>query len=247
MGREPMGKVLYRDIADKIETAIMRGEWASGQKLPPLAELARHFSVSKAVMREACSLLVGAGLLEIRHGDGVYVQQLTLDTILRPLQAALLLGQSDLRALLEVGLWMERGIAVAAAKRRTEEDCAKLVEALFHMDSGRGNIDIVLEGERMFHVALADAAENAMASNLLRILYHPLSSVMALLIADAQLEELILTVHRALYDSIEGMDGEAASRQIELYRSALQDRVYDLRKKIEWSPDASQSVKGDFS
>lgn len=233
MGREPLGRVLYREIAEQIETAIMRGEWASGQKLPSLAELARHFSVSKAVMREACSLLMGAGLLEIRHGDGIYVQQLSLDTILRPLQAALLLGQSDLRALLEVGLWMERGIAASAAKRRTEEDCAKLIQALFHMDSGKGNMEIVLEGERMFHVALADAAENAMASNLLRVLYHPLSSVMSLLIADEQLEELILTVHRALYDSIAAMDGDAASRQIEIYRSALQDRVYELRKMAE--------------
>ena len=228
-----MGRVLYREIAEQIETAIMRGEWASGQKLPSLAELARHFSVSKAVMREACSLLMGAGLLEIRHGDGIYVQQLSLDTILRPLQAALLLGQSDLRALLEVGLWMERGIAASAAKRRTEEDCAKLIQALFHMDSGKGNMEVVLEGERMFHVALADAAENAMASNLLRVLYHPLSSVMSLLIADEQLEELILTVHRALYDSIAAMDGDAASRQIEIYRSALQDRVYELRKMAE--------------
>ncbi len=233
MGREPLGRVLYREIAEQIETAIMRGEWASGQKLPSLAELARHFSVSKAVMREACSLLMGAGLLEIRHGDGIYVQQLSLDTILRPLQAALLLGQSDLRALLEVGLWMERGIAASAAKRRTEEDCAKLIQALFHMDSGKGNMEIVLEGERMFHVTLADAAENAMASNLLRVLYHPLSSVMSLLIADEQLEELILTVHRALYDSIAAMDGDAASRQIEIYRSALQDRVYELRKMAE--------------
>ncbi len=239
MGREPTGKVLYRDIAEQIETAIMRGEWASGQKLPPLAELAAHFTVSKAVVREACSLLMGAGLLEIRHGDGIYVQQLSLDTVLRPLQAALLLGQSDLRALLEVGLWMERGIAVAAAKRRTEEDCANLVQALFHMDSGRGDMAVVLEGERMFHVALADAAANVMASNLLRVLYHPMSSVMSLLTADTQLEELIMTVHRALYDSIVRMDGESASRQIEMYRIALQDRVYEARKMTAWNPGAS--------
>ncbi len=239
MGREPTGKVLYRDIAEQIETAIMRGEWASGQKLPPLAELAARFAVSKAVVREACSLLMGAGLLEIRHGDGIYVQQLSLDTVLRPLQAALLLGQSDLRALLEVGLWMERGIAVAAAKRRTEADCANLVQALIHMDSGRGNIAVVLEGERMFHVALADASANVMASNLLRVLYHPMSSVMSLLTADTQLEELIMTVHRALYDSIVRMDGEAASRQIEMYRVALQDRVYEARKMTAWNPDAS--------
>ncbi|PWI58112.1 FadR/GntR family transcriptional regulator [Sulfoacidibacillus thermotolerans] len=228
--KELTGKVLYREVAEQLEAAIMRGEWTSGQKLPPLSHLATRFGVSKAVIREACSLMVGAGVLELRHGDGTYVKMLTLDTVLRPVHAALLLGQSDLRALLEVGLWLEQGIAASAAQRRSENDCSYLAEALFYMESGRGNPELVVEGERMFHMGMVDASGNAMASNLLRILYHPLSSVLLLLGKEIQLHDLMIGMHRALYGSILNMDAEAAARQIELYRRTLQDRVAQLRQ-----------------
>ncbi len=227
--KEPTGKVLYREVAEQLEAAIMRGKWTSGQKLPPLSHLATRFGVSKAVIREACSMMVGAGLLELRHGDGTYVKMLTLDTVLRPIHAALLLGQSDLRALLEMGLWLEQGIAAATAVRRSDHDCAYLAESLFYMESGRGNMELVVEGERMFHMGMVDASGNAMASNVLRILYHPLSSVLLLLGKDTQLQDVMIETHRALYGSILNMDSQAAARQIEMYRRTLQDRAAQLR------------------
>ncbi|MCI0182514.1 MAG: GntR family transcriptional regulator [Acidibacillus sp.] len=228
--KEHTGKVvLYLDIAQQLETSIMRGEWTPGQKLPPLSHLATRFGVSKAVIREACSVMVGAGLLELRHGDGTYVKTLTLDSVLRPVHAALLLAQSDLRALLEVGLWLEQGIAASAAMKRSERDCEALAESLFYMESGRGNMELVVEGERMFHMGMVDAAGNAMASNLLRILYHPLSSILLLLGKNEPIQDIMISTHRALYGSILNMDAQAAARQIEIYRRTLQDRASQLR------------------
>ena len=222
-------RALYFEVAKKIENAILRGEWASGQKLPSIIELATRFSVSKAVMREACSLLVGTGVLELRHGDGTYVKTLTLDAIMPPIQAALLLGTSELYSLLEVGLWLERGVVGLAASRRNEKQVRELAESLFQMESGGEPFSLMIAAERQFHGVLAEASGNTIAINLLRTLYPSLASALQLFTEDEDVHELIITVHRSLFDSIVQRDPEASERQIVVYRRALQARVLEKR------------------
>lgn len=229
MTKAAAGRVLYLEIAGKLEAAIMSGEWKPGDRLPPLADLATHFSVSRAVIREACSVLVGSGILELKHGDGTYVRALPMDTVLRPLHAALLLGASNLRDLLETGQWIEEGIAAAAARRRTESHSQRLARALLLMESALGESAAVWAAEREFHAILAEASGNRMGENLLRILYHSLSSVLELVGKDRELQETAVMLHRALLDSVLRMDEAAAMRQIALYRSTLRNRVYALR------------------
>lgn len=223
-------RVLYQEVAAQIEQTIMRGKWAPGQKLPALAELAAHFQVSRAVIREACSVLVGAGLVELRHGDGTYVRSFSLDHFLRPMHAALLLGQADVRSLLEVGTWLERGMVQTAAAKRSDEHCAVLLDALFAMEIARGDVDAMLEAERSFHFAIAAATDNEMGANLMRILYQPLTGVLRHMLLQNDCEEQWLSVHRALYGSIAQMDADAAARQMTLYRDAQMESIRKLRE-----------------
>ncbi|MCY0875906.1 MAG: FadR/GntR family transcriptional regulator [Firmicutes bacterium] len=223
-------RVLYQEVAAQIEQMIMRGKWVPGQKLPALAELAAHFEVSRAVVREACSVLVGAGLVELRHGDGTYVRSFSIEHFLRPMHAALLLGQADVRSLLEVGAWLEQGMVQTAASKRTDEQCAGLLDALFAMEVARGDVDAMLESERSFHFAIAIATDNEMGANLMRILYQPLSGVLRHMLLHTDCEEEWLAVHRALYDSILQMDGPAAVRQILVYRTSQMETIRKMRE-----------------
>jgi len=222
--------LLYQNVATAIEQSIMRGEWAPGQKLPPLADLAAHFQVSRAVVREACSVLVGSGLIELRHGDGTYVRAFSIEHFLRPMHAALLLGQADVRSLLDIAIWLERGIAQAAALRRTDAHCQQLQASLYSLETARGDAGILLEAERDFHFALADAAGNAIGANLLRVLYQALTGALHLLIREADSEGEWVTMHRSLFDSVVQMDREAAGRQLALYRTAQGERLRRLRE-----------------
>ncbi len=222
-------KTLYLDVAAQIEATVMRGEWMPGQRLPTLADLAAHFQVSRTVIREACSLLIGSGLLELRQGDGTYVRLFSPETILRPMHAALLVGSSDVKGLLEIALWLESGLAPAAAQRRTEAHCAKLAEALFAMETGYPDSAILTEAERSFHLALADASGNVIAANLLRVLYQPLVSVYHLLAKESNFSQVTVAMHRALYDSVCLRNSTGAERQIVLYRQQLLDFAQLLR------------------
>jgi len=97
------------------------------------------------------------------------------------------------------------------------------------MTDGETDLATLLYGEYEFHMGMAAATANQIAENLLRILYHPLSGVLRVIGLDGALREEVVSLHRALYDSIACMDAVSAQRQVALYRQLLQERAYLLK------------------
>ncbi len=72
------GQTLYAQIARQIELDIGT-VYSAGQCLPPEAELAMRFGVNRHTLRRAIEELVDAGMVERRHGRGVFVCDAPLD------------------------------------------------------------------------------------------------------------------------------------------------------------------------
>lgn len=72
------GEALYAQIARQIEQEI-GNLYAPGQGLPSEAELALRFGVNRHTLRRAIEELVDSGMLERRHGRGVFVTDAPLD------------------------------------------------------------------------------------------------------------------------------------------------------------------------
>jgi len=64
---------LYRRIADTVAEAIEAGQYRLGDRLPTERELAEQFGVSRPTLREAMIALEMLGMIEARHGLGIYV------------------------------------------------------------------------------------------------------------------------------------------------------------------------------
>src|SRR4029453_2640123 len=64
---------LYRRLADSIASEIESGKYALGERLPTERELAERFGVSRPTLREALIALEMLGMIEARHGLGIYV------------------------------------------------------------------------------------------------------------------------------------------------------------------------------
>jgi hypothetical protein len=63
-------------IIARLKELIASGEFAPGERLPPERALAEMLGVSRPSLREALQALAALRLIEIRHGDGVYVTSL---------------------------------------------------------------------------------------------------------------------------------------------------------------------------
>src|SRR6478752_4641076 len=64
----------YRDIAADLRTRIVGGEFAPGDRLPPITVLMQHYRVPGLnTIRQAQQLLVDDGLVQTRQGVGTFV------------------------------------------------------------------------------------------------------------------------------------------------------------------------------
>jgi GntR family transcriptional regulator len=64
---------LARQIAEDLRRRIVAGEFAPGSRLPSEAELCAHYRVSRVTVRTAAKSLESQGLVDIRHGSGMFV------------------------------------------------------------------------------------------------------------------------------------------------------------------------------
>lgn len=71
-------EALYAQIARRLEQEITH-LYKAGEALPPESELAGRFGVNRHTLRRAVDELVAAGMLERRHGRGVFVIDNPLD------------------------------------------------------------------------------------------------------------------------------------------------------------------------
>lgn len=67
--RVPLG----REIAEDLRRRIVAGEFAPGSRLPSEAELCSQYRVSRVTVRTAAKALESQGLVDIRHGSGMFV------------------------------------------------------------------------------------------------------------------------------------------------------------------------------
>lgn len=72
------GLALYIQIAQKLEQEVL-AQYAPGDGLPSEGDMAERFGVNRHTLRRAVDELVEVGLLERRHGSGVYVINNQLD------------------------------------------------------------------------------------------------------------------------------------------------------------------------
>ena len=66
---------LYEQIAARVRLAIASGELVAGDALPSVRGLARGLRVNPATVVQAYRDLAADGFIEMRHGQGTFVQE----------------------------------------------------------------------------------------------------------------------------------------------------------------------------
>lgn len=66
-------QTLAEQVASSIEESIVSGDLVGGDVLPTEPEMCEQFGVSRQVIRDATRMLAAKGLVEAKHGKGVFV------------------------------------------------------------------------------------------------------------------------------------------------------------------------------
>lgn len=150
---------LYERVSAILLKQIIKGEIPVGRKLPTERNLALSFDVNRSTIREALKKLEALEVIEIRHGDGVYVKDYlespSLDLIYALFYMDSTLDADILMTLLEVRGILVPEMAANAACNRTSEHLGELRKAVFESRELS-----VLERDMAVHHVIARASGN---------------------------------------------------------------------------------------
>lgn len=212
---------LYRQIADQLRGLLERGEYPVGSRLPPERDLALQLGVSRPSVREALIALEVEGLVEVRMGSGIYVlttdaprtRQISADGPLETIRARQLI---------------ESGLAAHAAQHMKKAQIAGLRNAVALMQQEVDAGDLAWRGDRLFHVRIAEASENAVLVRIIGELHderhNPLAEQLVGHFETARSWTVAIAEHLAVIDAIASRSPEAARAAMATHLSNSHDR-----------------------
>lgn len=169
---------IFQDIVDQIQTAILDGNLAAGDKLAPERELVDMFQTSRGTLREALRILEQKGLIEIRLGitGGAYVKDANAELMAENLAMLIRSHDISLEHLAEFREGVEGTVAGLAAKRSTTADNQKLSDLLREAEKlcAKGTdfwSDFVQVDEKI-HTEIARIAGNPLYSFVLQSVHE---------------------------------------------------------------------------
>jgi DNA-binding FadR family transcriptional regulator len=230
---------LYRQIADQIGTLICSGEFAPGKRLPPERHLAQQLGVSRPSVREALIALEIAGLVDVRVGSGIYVRQ--APPVARTTPGGLDEPDPGPLELLRARRLIEGEIAALAAINAKAADIAAIRETIGWMVGENERNAPTQEGDRQFHLRVAEASGNSALALVVRGLWDqrhgPMYGKFEQHFSSMELRALSLSDHEAIFAALERRDGRGARKAM---RSHL-DRVYKEFSRT-WNHDPIDTV-----
>ncbi|MBJ6121469.1 FadR/GntR family transcriptional regulator [Sphingomonas mollis] len=225
---KPRVEKLYQKVANAIATAIGEGQYAIGTRLPGERELAEDFSVSRPTVREAMIALEIRGLVEARHGSGLYVTSLPNQSEAAP--------ELDVGAfeLIEARILFEGEACAVAATVIDDATLAELDRALADMTAFDPASAEALHADRRFHTLIAESTGNTVISSVVENLWNirEHSPLCAHMFAEARGEGVNPRVdeHQLIVDALRARDPEQARRTMHLH---LRRVVEDLLSATE--------------
>lgn len=119
-------EALPAQIVRQLVALVRSGELEPGDRLPAERALAGSLGVGRPTLREALRALQLLGILDIRHGGGVFVSELQPDTLLGPLHLFLSLDSHNLKTILEARKVIEGALLAFVAKTVDDDTLARL-------------------------------------------------------------------------------------------------------------------------
>jgi GntR family transcriptional repressor for pyruvate dehydrogenase complex len=223
---------LYERVVGRLEALIRAEDLQPGDRLMGERELAGRLGVSRTSVRQALTALRVRGVVEVRHGDGIYLLR-QADDLLGTLAEGLIESHAHLPAINEAREALEPYAARLAARRRTAEDLRALHGALDLMRAEIGGGEHGVAGDERFHTAVVAAAHNEVITTLYEQLAAGLATTsQASLVREGQ-PVRSLGDHEAVVRAIEAGDEERAEMTMRLHVRAFSDLEMAPREEDE--------------
>jgi len=220
-------------IASQLIDLIEIQKLIPGDKLPAERQLADLLEVSRPSLREALHILQAQGFVQIRHGQGTYVQE---PLVAQELRASMMSSTHGLNELFDAREVLEVPASRWAAEKATKEDIRLLRATLNQIDSVTATepIDFVqLQSlDAKFHLTIVGIAGNRFINQTLNVLQDVMKMSMETTLKLPGRSDISRREHNEILAAIEAGRGELASKlSLKHIDGARQTALDDAKQK----------------
>ena len=153
---------LLESVQAAIRDYILNHELSPGDPLPSQDELAKALGVSRTSVREAMRALEALGILEVRHGTGVFARDVNLDALSHVLSYGLVFQPSRLLDVFRARRLLETSMIPEVVQRIQPKDLEISLKILEEWESNAdsGSSLACAEQDMLFHQALYQVMDN---------------------------------------------------------------------------------------
>jgi len=200
-------------IATQLMDLIELRKLSPGDKLPPERQLADLLAVSRPSLREALHILQAQGLVQIKHGQGTFVQE---TIVAQELRASMMSKTHGLNELFDAREVLEVSASKWAAEKATKEDIRLLRTTLNQIDTVTASQPIDFDQLQLldakFHLTIVGVAGNRFINQTLNVLQDVMRMSMETTLRLPGRSDISRSEHGAILIAIENGDGELASK-----------------------------------
>ncbi len=224
---------LVDDAADHIATRIRSGAFQPGDRLPPISEMAKSLGVGQPTIREALKQLEVVGILEIKHGSGVYVRKgqdvlLVSNPVFGGVPSKKLMVD-----LIEARIPVESTSAVLAAQSRTSEQLQNMTALLAEAGSNLDNDEVLNAANMGFHREIAVASHNVVLGQIQDVLTTLFQREQGSILNIYGSREKDHEEHLGILEAIAKQDPDLARERMVAHLTGVRDVLH------QWDPEVT--------
>lgn len=233
-GFQPVERTsLVDDAAEHIAERIRSGNFRPGDRLPPISEMAKSLGVGQPTIREALKQLEVMGILEIKHGSGVYIRKgqdvlLVSNPVFGSVPTKKLMVD-----LIDARIPVETTSAALAAGSRTPEQLRVMTELLDEAGLNLDDDDVLNAANMGFHREIAVASHNVVLAQIQDVLTNLFQREQRSILNIYGSRQKDHKEHVGILDAIVDQEPELARERMRAHLAGVRDVLE------QWDPEVT--------
>jgi len=228
-------------IVEQIKEMVLDGQLTPGQKLPSEREFTEILGVSRSSVREAMRSLSSIGLIDIRSGEGTFLNDNT-SLLTDHFQLQCLMKKYSILELVEARKMIEIEIIKLAVVRGDANDIDFIVERHMETMEKKNSPAEFIKADFNFHMAIAEASQNRYLAEMLSATRELLLEINTEVIRKPGQIDKVIKTHESIIEAIKS--GNINKAQVQM--GSHIDMVAVVMDDIECGNEASCTSKEDL-
>jgi GntR family transcriptional repressor for pyruvate dehydrogenase complex len=238
-------------VVERLRSLILTRAYPPGSRLPNERELADALGVNRGSVREALKRLEFLELIEVRHGQGSFVREVSASSALQLIEALLrdrrTITSELLRQILEFRRHITVHVVELAARNRSPE-LLERARALLERESDEGrDPQRALRLDVEMNALLGEATGNLLYQFLSNLFTKLIQRLGPLYYNERRDHERSLRTHRALLVALEAGDPSEARRILEVMLDYSEEAILAEAQQLEADGVIGPGARGEAS